>query len=108
MTRNLRRGDLACRLGGEEFALVLPDSSLAATRQRVEQICTLIKQMDIRYNEQLLGTMTLSAGIAASPQHAFTARELLRAADAALYTAKSAGRERVILYDLTNTRPLQP
>ncbi len=99
LSQNLRKSDIACRLGGEEFALVLPDSSLADTRERVERICALIKRLKMRHDGQLLGTMTLSAGIAGSPEHASTAQELLCAADAALYAAKQAGREQVILYE---------
>ena len=98
LSRNLRRSDIACRLGGEEFALVLPDSTLEDTRLRVEQICAVIKQTATWHNGHLLGTMTLSAGIAASPEHASTAPDLLRAADLALYAAKQAGRERVVLH----------
>jgi diguanylate cyclase (GGDEF)-like protein len=101
LTQNLRKGDIACRLGGEEFALVLPDSSVVDTRDRVQQICALIKQLEMRHDGQLFGAMTLSAGIAGSPEHASTAQELLRAADVALYAAKQAGREQVILYELT-------
>jgi diguanylate cyclase (GGDEF)-like protein len=101
MSMNLRKSDIACRLGGEEFALVLPDSSLADTVQRVEQICTFVKQIEMRHVGHLLGTMTLSAGIAGSPEHATTARELLRAADIALFAAKRAGREQVVLYEPT-------
>jgi diguanylate cyclase len=70
------------------------------TRLRVEQICSLIKQLELRQDGQLLGAMTLSAGIAGSPEHASTARELLSAADAALYAAKHAGRERIIQYEM--------
>jgi diguanylate cyclase (GGDEF)-like protein/PAS domain S-box-containing protein len=103
MSMNLRKSDIACRLGGEEFALVLPDSSLAGTLQRVEQICALVKQIEIRHGGHLLGTMTLSAGIAGSPEHATTARELLRAADIALFSAKRAGREQVVLYEPADT-----
>ena len=100
LSQNLRKSDIACRLGGEEFALVLPDSSMEDTRLRVEQICSLIKQLELRQDGQLLGAMTLSAGIAGSPEHASTARELLSAADAALYAAKHAGRERIIQYEI--------
>jgi len=103
MSMNLRKSDIACRLGGEEFALVLPDSSLADTLQRVEQVCALVKQIEIRHGGHLLGTMTLSAGIAGSPEHATTARELLRAADIALFSAKRAGREQVVLYEPADT-----
>jgi diguanylate cyclase (GGDEF)-like protein/PAS domain S-box-containing protein len=99
MSMNLRKSDIACRLGGEEFALVLPDSPLEDTRQRVEQICGFVKQSEIRHDGNLLGTITLSAGIAGSPDHATTARELLRAADVALFTAKRTGRERVVMYE---------
>jgi diguanylate cyclase (GGDEF)-like protein/PAS domain S-box-containing protein len=99
LSKNLRKSDIACRLGGDEFALVLPDSSLADTKERVEQICALIKEVEMRFDGRVLGTMALSVGIAASPQHAFTARELLRAADAALYAAKRNGRGQVIPYE---------
>jgi len=102
MSMNLRKSDIACRLGGEEFALVMPDSSLADTRQRVEQICAFIKQIEIRHDGHLLGTITISAGIAGSPDHATTARELLRAADVALFAAKRAGRERIVTYESTD------
>lgn len=98
LSQNLRASDIACRLGGDEFALVLPDSSLTDTRQRVEELCTLTKQLEMRYEGRALGAMTLSAGIAVSPDHAATAQELLRAGDAALYAAKAAGRDRVMLY----------
>jgi diguanylate cyclase (GGDEF)-like protein/PAS domain S-box-containing protein len=99
LVHNLRTSDIACRLGGEEFALVMPDSSLADTRLRVEQICGLAKRLGIVHNGQLLGKVTLSAGIAGSPEHAASAPELLRAADVALYAAKEAGRDQVILFD---------
>jgi len=99
VTLNLRKSDIACRLGGEEFALVLPDSSVADTQERVQQICALIKQLELRQDGRLLGKMTLSGGIAGSPEHASTAQELLRAADAALYAAKEAGREQIVLYE---------
>ncbi len=99
LSKNLRKSDIACRLGGDEFALVLPDSSLADTRQRMEEICSLIKQVEMRYDGTLLGTMTLSVGIAVSPEHATTARDLLHAADSALYAAKHNGRAQVVPYD---------
>ncbi len=98
LSRNLRTSDIACRWGGEEFVLVLLDSYLEDTRQRVEAICALIQGLELRYDGKSLGAMTLSAGIASSPGHATTARALLSAADAALYAAKQAGRSKVVLY----------
>ena len=67
LREKLRKSDISYRYGGEEFVLILPDSSLADTRQRVEQIRGLIKELKIRHGDQLLGTITLSAGIAGAP-----------------------------------------
>ena len=95
----LRKSDIACRYGGEEFALVLPDSSLEDTLQRAEEVRVTIKQLEIRHGGQLLGTVTASAGVAGAPEHGSSASELLRAADHALYLAKQAGRDRVMVYE---------
>jgi diguanylate cyclase (GGDEF)-like protein/PAS domain S-box-containing protein len=99
LTQNLRKSDIACRLGGEEFVIVLPDSSLDDTRRRVLEICDLVRQLALRHRGQILGMITLSAGIAASPEHALTASNLLRAADEALYLAKEGGRNQVVVSD---------
>jgi len=98
LREKLRKSDIACRYGGEEFVLILPDSSLADTRQRVEQIRALVRELQIRHGGQLLDTITLSAGVSGSREHGFIGRELLRAADEALYAAKQAGRDRVVVY----------
>jgi len=97
LSQHLRRSDIACRLGGEEFAIVLPDSSLEHTRRRVTEICALVRQLSLRHRGQILGTVTLSAGIACAPEHALTAPNLLRAADEALYVAKQSGRNQVVV-----------
>jgi diguanylate cyclase (GGDEF)-like protein len=94
----LRQGDIACRYGGEEFVLVLPDSSLAHTTKRVEEIRALIKHLEIRQGERTLGAITVSAGVAAAPEHGQVAHDLLKAADDALYAAKQAGRDCLIAY----------
>jgi diguanylate cyclase (GGDEF)-like protein/PAS domain S-box-containing protein len=99
LCEKLRKSDIVCRYGGEEFVLVLPDSSLANAWQRVEQIRVLVREMQIRHGEHLLGMMTVSAGLAGAYEHGSTARELLRAADDALYAAKQAGRDRVVVYE---------
>ena len=94
----LRRSDISCRYGGEEFVLVLPDSSLADAEQRVEQIRTQIKEMQFPHGEQLLSATTVSAGVVQADEHTANPSELLRAADTALYAAKNAGRDRVVVY----------
>lgn len=97
LSHNFRKSDIACRLGGEEFALVLPDSSLLSTLQRVEEICSLIRSLTLRCDGKLLGKITISAGIAVAPEHGFTAATLLRAADECLYAAKEAGRDQIVV-----------
>ncbi len=93
MRDKLRKSDICCRYGGDEFVLVLPDSSLADTLQRVEQICAVMKETQIRPD-----TITVSAGIAAASEKGSTTAELLQAADTAMYAAKQAGRNRVVAY----------
>jgi diguanylate cyclase (GGDEF)-like protein/PAS domain S-box-containing protein len=93
MRDRLRKSDISCRYGGDEFVLVLPDSSMADTRQRVEQICVVMKETQVRPD-----TITVSAGIAAASEKGSTAAELLHAADTAMYAAKQAGRNRVVVY----------
>ena len=93
---NLRKSDVSCRYGGEEFVLVFPDSSLADTRQRVEQIRTLVKGLVFRHGDQPVGKITVSAGIAQAHADGSSPSELLRAADEAMYAAKQGGRDRVV------------
>src|SRR5436189_3404384 len=69
LREKLRKSDISCRYGGDEFVLVLPDSSLADTQKRVEEICALVKEMQVRHGGPLLGTMTVSAGIAQAGVH---------------------------------------
>jgi diguanylate cyclase (GGDEF)-like protein len=94
----VRKSDIPCRYGGEEFVLVLPDSSLADAEQRIEQLRVLINELQIPHGEQLLGSLTVSAGVAQADEHSYNPNELLRAADQALYAAKNAGRDRVVVY----------
>jgi diguanylate cyclase (GGDEF)-like protein len=95
---NLRMSDIACRQGGDEFLLVLADSSLEDTRERMEQIRLLVKDLEIRH----LGKITISAGIVEAGEYGTTAGELLRAADKALYAAKQAGRDRIVVYQASD------
>jgi diguanylate cyclase (GGDEF)-like protein/PAS domain S-box-containing protein len=92
----LRGEDIACRYGGEEFALIILDAPLAVVMQRAEQLRAAVRQLNVTYWEQSLGTVTLSLGVAVYPQHGVTTEELLRASDTALYQAKAAGRNRVV------------
>lgn len=95
----LRKSDISCRYGGEEFVLVLPDSSLADAVQRIQQIRLQIKELQISLGDRMLGGITASAGVAQADERNSSPGELLRAADEALYAAKKAGRDRVVTYE---------
>jgi diguanylate cyclase (GGDEF)-like protein/PAS domain S-box-containing protein len=94
----LRRSDMAVRYGGEEFLIVLPDSSLQGALQRVEEIRALVAQIPVSGANSGVLPITVSAGVAVAGDHGITAQELLRAADNALYSAKAAGRDRIVVY----------
>jgi diguanylate cyclase (GGDEF)-like protein len=97
LLRNLRREDVACRFGGEEFVLVLPEASLADAERRAEELRSEIKRLRVSDKGRLLGPVTISIGLAAYPEHGLAGDALLRSADAALYRAKREGRDRVVI-----------
>jgi len=82
---NIREEDIACRYGGEEFALILPEATLDITLHRAEQLCGGAKKIDIQHLGKSLGSITLSLGVAMFPDHGLKAETVLRVADAALY-----------------------
>jgi diguanylate cyclase (GGDEF)-like protein/PAS domain S-box-containing protein len=94
---NIRGEDIACRYGGEEFTLILPEGTGAVTRQRAEFYKEAIQRLDVHYRGHPLGRVTASMGVAIFPDHGRTAKALIEAADKALYRSKSAGRDRVTL-----------
>jgi len=93
----IRGEDIACRFGGEEFALILPEASLDSAHQRAEHLRNTIHKLQVHHRKQALGSVTLSIGVAVFPTHGKTADDLIRAADQALYRAKHEGRDRVVL-----------
>ena len=99
---HLRKSDISCRYGGDEFVLVLPDSTIADTQERLEQIRLSLKELQIHNGEQTLRMITLSAGIAQTPEHGVSAAELLQAADQAMYAAKQAGGDRIVVCETTH------
>ena len=108
LRETMRKSDIAFRTGGEEFLLVFPDCSAADTALRVEQVRQHVRALQIRQGEQPLGTATVSAGVAAASVTGWTATELLRAADEALYSAKQRGRDRVVVYQAPVPRSPEP
>lgn len=92
-----RKEDIACRYGGEEFVLILPEAALEIAQQRAEDLRQEAKHLQVRYRGQILDRITLSLGVSGYPEHADSTSELLRIADAALCRAKAEGRDRVLV-----------
>ncbi|WP_071593252.1 GGDEF domain-containing protein [Kamptonema formosum] len=97
LQKHVRSSDIACRYGGEEFALILPETPLEVARQQAELLRQAIKQLNIQHRQMPLGAMTASFGVAIFPEHALTGAAAIQAADAALYRAKAQGRDRVAI-----------
>ena len=97
MQKHARGGDILCRYGGEEFAMIMPEMTAAIAVERAGRLCEAARLLSVHHDGHPLGRITISAGVAVSPQHAADAPELLRAADTALYTAKQGGRDRVVV-----------
>jgi diguanylate cyclase (GGDEF)-like protein len=88
-----RATDICCRYGGEEFAILLPESTSQDAAIRANALRSEVKSLRLQYKKQSLGQLTLSVGVAAFPQHGSTSEELLKIADQCLYESKAHGRD---------------
>ncbi len=108
----VREEDIACRYGGEEFLLIMPGASEEITLERAEILRRAVKEMHRNHRGQK--PVTLSMGVAVYPNHGDTELEIIQAADVALYCAKQAGRDRVMMaanvgkLKKTSLKPLSP
>ena len=91
-----RDEDIACRYGGEEFTVVLPETDGDSARRRAEEIRSAIGATTVNHLRKTLGPNTASIGIATFPNAGDAPSRLLEVADAALYRAKAQGRDRVV------------
>ena len=92
----LRASDFAGRFGGEEFLILLPDTSVEGAHQVAEKIRATVAAMTVPGVER---EITASLGIAQLLEHAGNATELVRAADRAMYSAKTGGRNRTVVQE---------
>jgi diguanylate cyclase (GGDEF)-like protein len=97
LNERTRGQDIACRVGGEEFVLLLADTSLDGAAARANLLRQQVSELVVQHAGQTLGRITVSVGISAFPTHGTTSEELLQAADQALYRAKSQGRDRAVV-----------
>lgn len=96
---NIRAEDIACRYGGEEFTIILPDTTVKGACDRAESILSAIANLKITTGRQTFDGFSVSIGIAFFPGDGETAEELLQHADAALYDAKHSRRNQVCLFE---------
>ncbi|MGH8053995.1 MAG: diguanylate cyclase [Stenotrophomonas sp.] len=99
LTSRLRGEDIACRYGGEEFTVILPESDRASALRYAEEIRIALSQMSVPFSGKTLPPITVSLGVATYPVDGVAGITLLRKADAALYRAKRSGRNRVLPFD---------
>jgi len=93
-----RMTDVACRYGGEEFLLLMPNMPTDVSLMRATQWCVDFSVLEVQSGDAAIRT-TLSVGIATYPVHAQTMEELIRCADIALYRAKREGRNRALVFE---------
>ena len=103
LRNSIRADDIACRYGGEEFTMILPELTLETALMRAEAIRAGVDQLRVHYRGLELGKITLSIGVALFPQNGATWEDALHEADKALYEAKEGGRNRVVA-----ARPILP
>jgi diguanylate cyclase (GGDEF)-like protein len=92
---HFRGDDVVCRYGGEEFAIILPESNATNAARRADLLRAEARKIEIRHQGQILNAVTFSVGVASFPENGSTGEEILRAADQSLYQSKADGRDRV-------------
>jgi diguanylate cyclase (GGDEF)-like protein/PAS domain S-box-containing protein len=95
LLKNVRAEDFVCRYGGEEFVVILPTADVEGARARGEKLRSKMRELSILHQGKSLGMVTLSVGVATFPAHGMSPKELMAAADGALYEAKRGGRDQV-------------
>ncbi len=96
---HVRREDVVCRYGGEEFIIILPGATLEASAERARKLCEEVRTLRVEHDRTALGPISLSLGVAAYPGHGATGVAVVQAADQALLRAKKQGRGRVVVAD---------
>ena len=99
----LRSSDVLARVGGEEFAVIVPASRREHAVALAERLARQAEAVEL----ELVGSLAVSIGVAMGPEHAANPRELVACAEAAMMTAKARGKNRIVLFnDQTAERPV--
>ncbi len=100
LINHVRGSDIACRFGGEEFALVFINTTIDKIMPSLENIRKEIENAKIYVHNQLIHSVTTSIGVAQAPEQGNTVQDIIKAADIALYQAKNAGRNTIMTSQL--------
>ena len=98
LTEDLRSTDTVARIGGEEFAIILPETTDEAAVELAERLRIKIEKHECKIERSRSLHITASVGVGSYRSEMLTESELLRRADKALYQAKNSGRNKVCLY----------
>jgi diguanylate cyclase (GGDEF)-like protein/PAS domain S-box-containing protein len=101
---NVRKSDVVCRYGGEEFVVVMPDATRDAALARAEKIRMAVKSATMTCDGRTVGPVTISLGVALFPDNGSSGRLVLDAADQVLLHAKAQGRDQVMAADVVPSR----
>jgi diguanylate cyclase (GGDEF)-like protein len=96
MIASVNGSEIACRMGGEELMILLPDVTLDTAMARADALRETIAALKVSYGEKVLPQITISIGVSQFPLHGATPQDVIRAADEALYIAKDTGRNQVV------------
>lgn len=102
LSHKLRKDDIVCRLGGEEFIAIMPAASLDHAKIRAEEINESTRKMKVVFKGKVI-PVTVSIGIAQFPEHGDSKEELMANADSALYSAKQTGRNKFVVFGADTT-----
>jgi diguanylate cyclase (GGDEF)-like protein len=97
LLKSIRSFDIACRWGGEEFVIIMPNMTLENLRKRVEELRIDVERMQLKDGDQILQGITASFGIAVS-EPGITVKDFLNRANQAMFEAKRTGKNRVMEY----------
>ncbi len=103
LTSSFRSSDVVCRYGGEEFIIIMPESDKFRVVQRAEELCKHVSELELLYAGKALPQVTASFGASYVECAVIDKADLLKAADMALYDAKAAGRNQVVLSNIEFT-----
>ena len=107
ISNNIRAEDILCRYGGEEFLLIMPNTTINFAYQKSEELRLAVQEALIPAQSGVDISITFSGGLSCFPEEGQTLRELIKTADVALYDAKRMGRNKITAKLISSTQASQ-